>query len=412
MLASAGRQDDPEKAVRAIRAIRRRELFRIAAGDLLGADRRRRRRRRAVPAHRRDPRGHPRRGRPRRSAQQRGLDEAPDPDGGRRDGPLRRLRAVLRQRRRRAVRARAGRRAPTRRRRRRTPRPWPTSCAGCWRCPAPTRRWRSTPTCGPRASRARWCAPWTPTPPTTPSGRRSGRRRRCCAPTRWSGDLELRERFAELIDPLRFPARGHLRRRRASRCAGSRRASTSERLPRGADPQTHLKLGRGGLADIEWTVQLLQMRYAGQVPGLRTSRTLEALDAAREAGLLAEDDAAALDARLAHGQPDPQRDHAGRAASPATSCRATRARRPRSRAILGYPPGALRRDGQRLPAHHPARARRRGPGLLGVMCQPSGEPATVSGVSDRLLVTAPVTTRGRGDGDRLLSHRSPGRVGR
>ena len=32
-------------------------------------------------------------------------------------------------------------------------------------------------------------------------------------------------------------------------------------LPRGADPATHTKLGRGGLADVEWTVQLLQLRY-------------------------------------------------------------------------------------------------------------------------------------------------------
>ena len=40
-----------------------------------------------------------------------------------------------------------------------------------------------------------------------------------------------------------------------------------ERLPRGADPHTHLKLGRGGLADVEWTVQLLQMRHAGEVAG-------------------------------------------------------------------------------------------------------------------------------------------------
>ncbi|MCP6318718.1 hypothetical protein NL491_27635, partial [Klebsiella pneumoniae] len=60
------------------------------------------------------------------------------------------------------------------------------------------------------------------------------------------------------------------------------------------DPQTHLKLGRGGLADIEWTVQLLQMRHAGQVPALRTPRTLEALAAARDAGLVDEDDAALL----------------------------------------------------------------------------------------------------------------------
>ena len=61
-----------------------------------------------------------------------------------------------------------------------------------------------------------------------------------------------------------------------------------------SDPQSHLKLGRGGLADIEWTVQLLQMRHAGAVLGLRTSRTLEALAAARDAELLSASDADVL----------------------------------------------------------------------------------------------------------------------
>ena len=37
----------------------------------------------------------------------------------------------------------------------------------------------------------------------------------------------------------------------------------AERLPRGVDPARHLKLGRGGLSDVEWTVQLLQR------PGIR-----------------------------------------------------------------------------------------------------------------------------------------------
>ena len=107
------------------------------------------------------------------------------------------------------------------------------------------------------------------------------------------GDLEVRRRFEELIDPLRYPADGlseddiiEVRRIKAR--------VDDERLPRGADPHTHLKLGRGGLADIEWTVQLLQMRYADSVPGLRTSRTLDALAAARHAGLVSEEDAAVL----------------------------------------------------------------------------------------------------------------------
>jgi glutamate-ammonia-ligase adenylyltransferase len=108
------------------------------------------------------------------------------------------------------------------------------------------------------------------------------------------GDEGLRERFTALIDPLRYPPAGiddaavvEVRRIKAR--------VDRERLPRGADPHTHLKLGRGGLADIEWTVQLLQLRFAGSEPGLRSPRTLSALEAARTAGLLGSDDAAALD---------------------------------------------------------------------------------------------------------------------
>jgi glutamate-ammonia-ligase adenylyltransferase len=70
----------------------------------------------------------------------------------------------------------------------------------------------------------------------------------------------------------------------------------AERLPRGADPKTHFKLGRGGLSDVEWTVQLLQMRHAGKVPELRTTRTLEALEVAVGHELVGEHDAEALTA--------------------------------------------------------------------------------------------------------------------
>jgi [glutamine synthetase] adenylyltransferase / [glutamine synthetase]-adenylyl-L-tyrosine phosphorylase len=107
------------------------------------------------------------------------------------------------------------------------------------------------------------------------------------------GDPDLRRRFEELIDPLRFPVDG-ISADDAFEVRRIKARVDEERLPRGADPHMHLKLGRGGLADIEWTVQLLQMRYAGQVPGLRTPRTMPALDAARDAGLIGEDDAAVL----------------------------------------------------------------------------------------------------------------------
>jgi glutamate-ammonia-ligase adenylyltransferase len=107
------------------------------------------------------------------------------------------------------------------------------------------------------------------------------------------GDRDLCRRFTELVDPLRFPVEGiseddvrEVRRIKAR--------VDDERLPRGADPNTHLKLGRGGLADVEWTVQLLQMQHAGTVAGLRTTRTLDALEAAVEAELLSLEDAQAL----------------------------------------------------------------------------------------------------------------------
>jgi glutamate-ammonia-ligase adenylyltransferase len=107
------------------------------------------------------------------------------------------------------------------------------------------------------------------------------------------GDPGLRQRFTELIDPLRYPASG-LSEDDVMEVRRIKARVDKERLPRGADPNSHLKLGRGGLADIEWTVQLLQMQHAAAVPGLRTSRTLEALVAAREAELLSEADADTL----------------------------------------------------------------------------------------------------------------------
>jgi glutamate-ammonia-ligase adenylyltransferase len=114
-----------------------------------------------------------------------------------------------------------------------------------------------------------------------------------------AGDLEgpdsLAERFRALIDPVRWPAGGisdadvrEVRRIKAR--------VESERLPRGADPTRHLKLGRGGMADVEWTAQLMQLRHAGRVAGLRHTGTMTALRICGEAGLLDEADVAELSA--------------------------------------------------------------------------------------------------------------------
>lgn len=109
-----------------------------------------------------------------------------------------------------------------------------------------------------------------------------------------AGDGELGRRFIELIDPLRYPAEGlgddavrEIRRLKAR--------MESERLPRGADPTLHTKLGRGGLSDVEWTVQLMQLRHGWAEPGLRTTRTRAGLAAACAAELISVEDASILD---------------------------------------------------------------------------------------------------------------------
>ena len=100
-----------------------------------------------------------------------------------------------------------------------------------------------------------------------------------------AGDAELGQRFLLMADKTRYPSDGvsveavqEIRRMKAR--------VESERLPRGADPNTHTKLGRGGLADIEWTVQLMQLRHAHEIPALHNTSTLESLDAIAAAGLV------------------------------------------------------------------------------------------------------------------------------
>ena len=110
-----------------------------------------------------------------------------------------------------------------------------------------------------------------------------------------AGDVGLGRRFVEMVDPIRYPPDGI----DAAAVAEIRRIKArvdAERLPRGADRSLHTKLGLGGLADVEWTVQLLQLQHAGDVPELRTTSTLEGLREAVAAELLAEPDAVELEA--------------------------------------------------------------------------------------------------------------------
>jgi [glutamine synthetase] adenylyltransferase / [glutamine synthetase]-adenylyl-L-tyrosine phosphorylase len=108
-----------------------------------------------------------------------------------------------------------------------------------------------------------------------------------------AGDRRVGDAFIAMADEVRYPEGGidqagirEIRRIKAR--------MEAERMPRGVEPALHLKLGPGGLADIEWVAQLLQLEHAWAVPELRTTRTHATLATASSAGLISAGDAATL----------------------------------------------------------------------------------------------------------------------
>ena len=99
-----------------------------------------------------------------------------------------------------------------------------------------------------------------------------------------AGDPDLGARFLELLDravwgqPFTADDEREVRRMKAR--------IERERIPAGEDPEFHLKLGRGSLSDVEFTVQLLQMRT-----GTRAPSTMGALDRLSSAGAVSGEDA-------------------------------------------------------------------------------------------------------------------------
>ncbi|MFL6026148.1 MAG: bifunctional [glutamine synthetase] adenylyltransferase/[glutamine synthetase]-adenylyl-L-tyrosine phosphorylase [Friedmanniella sp.] len=110
-----------------------------------------------------------------------------------------------------------------------------------------------------------------------------------------AGDTELGAELLAEIDTRRWPEDG-LTAGQLSEIRKLKARVEAERLPRGADPAKHTKLGPGGLADVEWTVQLLQLQHAHALPALKSSRTITALRAAQQAGVIDAVDAGHLEA--------------------------------------------------------------------------------------------------------------------
>ncbi len=72
------------------------------------------------------------------------------------------------------------------------------------------------------------------------------------------------------------------------------RKRMEDEIAREGPQRIDIKTGKGGLVDIEFLVQALQLRFGGSRPALRTPHTLTALNRLLELGIISEDDHAFL----------------------------------------------------------------------------------------------------------------------
>ena len=104
-----------------------------------------------------------------------------------------------------------------------------------------------------------------------------------------AGDDDLGRRFEVLAREWAYP--DQFTDADATRMRRMKARLEKERIKKRQDPKRHLKLGPGGLSDVEWTVQLLQKRHGGGNPVLRTTNTLEAIDMLQDESVLDHRDA-------------------------------------------------------------------------------------------------------------------------
>ncbi len=107
-----------------------------------------------------------------------------------------------------------------------------------------------------------------------------------------SGASGITQAFVELINQYRFP--DHIEQAAIVEIRRIKARVEVERLPQGADPKRHLKLGRGSISDVEWLVQLFQLKHASAYPQIKTPHTLPALEQMEACGLISNSDARVL----------------------------------------------------------------------------------------------------------------------
>src|SRR4029453_201814 len=106
-----------------------------------------------------------------------------------------------------------------------------------------------------------------------------------------AGDDALGRRFVEGVAPFVFPA---VLPASAIEDVRASKARIEEHVRARGKERSELKRGRGGIRDVEFAVQLLQLVHGRREPSLREPNTIRALSALAEEGFVAPDDAEAL----------------------------------------------------------------------------------------------------------------------
>ncbi|MEA2460572.1 MAG: [glutamine synthetase] adenylyltransferase / [glutamine synthetase]-adenylyl-L-tyrosine, partial [Actinomycetota bacterium] len=93
-----------------------------------------------------------------------------------------------------------------------------------------------------------------------------------------AGSTDVGERFLAAHRKLAFP--DTLSSKALAEIRHLKARMEKERIPRGTDPRRHVKLGPGGMSDIEFAVQILQLQHGSAEPSLQVTATIDAIRAA------------------------------------------------------------------------------------------------------------------------------------
>ncbi|ACM18753.1 glutamate--ammonia ligase adenylyltransferase [Geotalea daltonii FRC-32] len=106
-----------------------------------------------------------------------------------------------------------------------------------------------------------------------------------------AGSLELGEKFLAAIQP--FVHRKYLDYNLIEDMMAMKKKIDAS-LARSQEGEYNIKLGRGGIREVEFFIQALQLVYAGKNPALRVKNSLQALETLRDARIITAEDCADL----------------------------------------------------------------------------------------------------------------------